>query len=571
MRPLHAALLRRSFTRRADLLSLFATRTFTIISSDSALLPPPPPPPPLPLLLPVDVDSAESPFPEEPAESLSARMEKLPKEHPVVSAFQSWMGDGFPVHRGDVFHAINRLRKLGLNKRALEVKLAQPLIASIYAFVFCKLGFGWNWGKSGDHAYGLVMEWVIRERPYKLKELEYAYLLEFTTKLHGISSGEKLFTHIPAEFQNELLYNNLVMACLDKGVVRLSLAHMKRMRELGFTIAPYVYNRLIILHSSPDRRKMIPKILSQMKADRVSPHTSTYNILLKIEADDHNIEGLSKVFADMKKAKIEPNEITYGILATAHAVAKLYVVSEFYVEAIEKTKTGDNWSTFDILLILYGYLGKDKELQRTWKAMEGLPHIRSQSFCLAIEAFGRLSHIDRSEELWAEMKSIRQLKSTKQFNSMISVYCRHGLLEKASELFKEMEATGCNPNAITYRHLTLCCLKAGCIKEALKTLEAGKDQAVSFQVRKSIPWLETTHSILDAFAEMGDLENAKKFFLELKESRYSRYAFVHNTLLRAHIKAKVYDPYLLKKMILGGARPDAETYSLLRLMEHFKS
>ena len=72
------------------------------------------------------------------------------------------------------------------------------------------------------------MEWVIRERPYRPRELDYSYLVEFTTKLHGISHGEKLFSRIPVEFKNELLYNNLVIACLDKGVIRLSLDYMKK-------------------------------------------------------------------------------------------------------------------------------------------------------------------------------------------------------------------------------------------------------------------------------------------------------------------------------------------------------
>lgn len=55
------------------------------------------------------------------AKSLSWRIEKLSRGDSVASAFQSWMGDGFPIGRGDIFHAINRLRKLKANKRALEV------------------------------------------------------------------------------------------------------------------------------------------------------------------------------------------------------------------------------------------------------------------------------------------------------------------------------------------------------------------------------------------------------------------------------------------------------------------
>ena len=414
------------------------------------------------------------------------------------------------------------------------------------------------------------MEWVIRERPYKLRELDYSYLLEFTTRLHGVSHGESLFVRIPHEHQNELLYNNLVMACLDQGKIRLSLDYMRKMRELRFPISHHVYNRLIELHASSGRKKSIPKILIQMKADGVCPHVSTYNILLDIEASDHNIEGLCKVFNDMKRSKVEPNEITYGILAKAHAVARLYTVSEMYTEAVDRSKTGKNWSTFDVLLILYGYLGKDKELERTWKSVENLPHIRSKSFVLAVEAFGRIGSISRAEEIWAEMKSRGEIKLPQQFNAILSVYCRHGLVDKSSELFKEMEANGCKPNAITYRHLALGCLRAGLVNEALRTIDMGKNEALSFQVRRSTPWSETTHMLLEGFADMGDLDNAKKLFEEFKETKYNRYTFVYNTFLRAHVKAKVYDPDLLRKMILRGATPDAETYSLVRLIEQFK-
>jgi hypothetical protein len=64
---------------------------------------------------------------EEKPSCLSYMIEKLAKGESVGSAFQSWMGRGFPIHRGEIFHAINRLRKLKMNKRALEVSLSLSL------------------------------------------------------------------------------------------------------------------------------------------------------------------------------------------------------------------------------------------------------------------------------------------------------------------------------------------------------------------------------------------------------------------------------------------------------------
>ncbi|KAL9238781.1 hypothetical protein vseg_013158 [Gypsophila vaccaria] len=475
-------------------------------------------------------------FVDEAPKMLSLRIERMPRGESVGFVFQKWMGEGFPVHKGDIFHAINRLRKLKFSRRALE-----------------------------------VMEWVIREKPYKPKELDYSYLLEFTIKIHGISHGEKLFVNVPTEFQNDLLYNNLVIGCLDKGVIRLSLEYMKKMRELGHPISHLVFNRLIILHSSPRRRKLIPKILAQMRADKVTPHVSTFNILMKIEANDHNIDGLMRVFGDMKKANVEPNEITYCILANSHAVARLFTVCGTYVEAVENSKSGKNWSTYDVLIILYGYLRKVKDLERIWGTVRDLPHVRTKSFVIAIEAFGRVGRQDRAEELWEEMKSKKGLKFPEQYNSIIAVYSKNGLVDKVSGLFKEMRASGCTPNAITYRHLALGCLKAGLTKEALKTLDMGSKQIATSTLQKSTPWLETTLSIVECLAEKGDVDNTEKLFDELKKANYTRYTFVYNTLIKAYVHAKIYSPNLLRRMILGGARPDAETYSLIKLVEQFKT
>ncbi|KAM0836835.1 hypothetical protein ACQ4PT_062058 [Festuca glaucescens] len=496
-----------------------AAATFFTSSGSEPLAPPPAP-----------AESADD------SEQLGTLAQRLERAASVSTAIRRWMAAGRAVHRGHVFHAINRLRRRRLHRTGLQ-----------------------------------VMEWVIRERPYKLSELDYSYLLEFTAKVHGISEAESLFLRIPQEYRNELLYNNLVMACLELALIKLSYGYMRKMRELSLPISPYVYNRLIILHSSEGRRKTISKILAQMKASRVTPHTSTYNILLKIQANEHNIDGVARVFSDMKRAKIEPNEITYGILAISHAVARLYTVSQTYIEAIKNSMTGTNWSTQEILLILYGYLGKEKELKMTWNLMQGLPHIRSKSFTLAIEAFGKVGSVEQAEEIWGEIKSTRKLRLTEQFNSMLSVYCRHGLVDKASAVFKEMRASGCQPNAITYRHLALGCLKAGLMKQALNTMDMGKKEVVTGKVRSSTPWLETTHLLLENFAEIGDLENAKRVFAELNESKYCRNSFVYNTLLKAYVKAKVYEPDFVRTMILRGAMPDAETHSLLRLIEQYKT
>ena len=59
----------------------------------------------------------------------------------------------------------------------------------------------------------------------------------------------------------------------------------------------------------------------------------------------------------------------------------------------------------------------------TWErnSVENLPHVRSKSVMLTIEAFGRIGSIYRTGEIWAEMKARRERKLMQQVNVSISV------------------------------------------------------------------------------------------------------------------------------------------------------
>ncbi|PON33522.1 Pentatricopeptide repeat [Parasponia andersonii] len=116
------------------------------------------------------------------------------------------------------------------------------------------------------------------------------------------------------------------------------------------------------------------------------------------------------------------------------------------------------------------------------------------------------------------MKSRKGLNTTEPFKSMLSWYCKYGVGEKASGIYREIGKHGYKPNSITYRHLPLGCLKVGMVEEALKLLEMGLDLTTSNVVRNSAPWLETTLSIVGTFAGKGDVENAEKLFDELKKA-----------------------------------------------------
>uniref|UniRef100_A0A0E0LRJ7 Uncharacterized protein n=1 Tax=Oryza punctata TaxID=4537 RepID=A0A0E0LRJ7_ORYPU len=79
-------------------------------SSGGARIALPPPPPPVPA-------SAE---PRDEAEREGSLAQRVERAASVCAAIRGWMGEGRAVHRGHVFHAINRLRRRRLHRAALQ-------------------------------------------------------------------------------------------------------------------------------------------------------------------------------------------------------------------------------------------------------------------------------------------------------------------------------------------------------------------------------------------------------------------------------------------------------------------
>ncbi|GMY22572.1 pentatricopeptide repeat-containing protein At2g03880, mitochondrial [Fagus crenata] len=280
------------------------------------------------------------------------------------------------------------------------------------------------------------------------------------------------------------------------------------------------------------------------------PKTFLINVLLNMYVKFNLLDEAQALFDQMP----ERNVVSWTTMISAYTNAKL------------NTKA----LKFLILMLREGVMPNMFTYSSVLRACDGLSNL-TQLHCSIIKAGLESDVFSTLTSILRACTGLALLELGRQFNCMISVYCKHGLIDKASRLFMEMEMNDCRPNSITYRYLGLGCLKADLVEEALRTLELGMDLTTTKIVKNSTPWLETTLSIVEIFAENGALVNVEKLFAELIKARYTRYTFVYNTLLKAYVNVKKYDPNFLRRMILGGARPDAETYSMMKLAEQFQS
>jgi pentatricopeptide repeat protein len=179
-----------------------------------------------------------------------------------------------------------------------------------------------------------------------------------------------------------------------------------------------------------------------------------------------------------------------------------------------------------------------------------------------LEALGKLGKVERAEEIYKVLTKEKGLALGRQYNAMLSVYTRQGLMEQAEAVVEEMEKRGRKRTSITYHHLVNGYLKNLQLDKALETV--AKAQAEStFNVRTK-PWLVTMDAILNGCAERGDVVLAERHFGELRKLYPKVDVQKFNMLLKAYIVGQVPASGFLQRMQADNIFPNDETLSLLK-------
>eukprot|EP00249_Psilotum_nudum_P010027 c22291_g1_i1 orf=228-2036(+) len=453
----------------------------------------------------------------------------------VLKLILDWIAEGHRPQRRDITAVITVLRRQNRFAEALEVS-----------------------------------EWLLKEKPFNLGELDYACWIYLVGKVHGLQNAEDLLIQVPSKFRKGMAYESLVEISFDEDNISDTVRLMKKMKDLKIPIKTFSYNILIMLYHRNKRESEIPVLLNDMNKDGVTCNIHTYNILIRMMAKNHDIKGMEEIMETIKSdACVEPDHVTYMTLASAYLEAGFSEKAEAAAKEVEKKNfRGMRRRTVDQLMLVYAYLGKLVDVEWVYHhARKSLPFLPLNTFVSAIEAFGELGCIDRAEQVVEEMVHERGWHHVKQFNAILGAYVRNGLMEKAEEVLRQLQASSHQPNAITLNYLLLGYLKASQMEKALDTMKAARNVVTTKEITETKPWLRTTLAIIDLFADKGDVEHAEVFFQDLETENLCKYPKAYNILLKAYVKARRPVDDFLTRMSMHSVIPNAETYKLLEQLD----
>ncbi|MCO5601844.1 hypothetical protein L7F22_055969 [Adiantum nelumboides] len=437
----------------------------------------------------------------EETRQLWRRLEEIPagrKPSSLKDVFDEWTSEGYTLSRAEIVYTITILRKHRKYWRALEVS-----------------------------------DWVMREKPFELNDMDFGVRVELIAKLQGANKAADYFATIPKVFQTSMVYSILLTAYVEQNKEREAVNLLKQVEKLGLDQRTYMYNQLLYLYKKNGLMAGVLEVLKNMEEKNVQPDIYTYNMILDVRARKGQVSGMELVMARIEEDEnVEPDAATFALLAKGYLTAGLHEKADKAVEKVANSPFRRKRIVNLFLLKLYGSLGKEDQLERVWGLISEGPRVGTADCITMIRSLGMVGNSCRAEDIFEEMEEKIGKLTVHHYNALLSVYASLGRTQKGESLVKQLAKAKLHPNASTYHELVLMYLKAGQEQKALEVLSIAQKASLT-SIRKR-PMYSTYHALLDWCAEKGDVKRAEKLIKDLKRVGYSCAYRSYSVLLKAY-------------------------------------
>lgn len=445
---------------------------------------------------------------------------------PMKEVCEKWVEEGNEVSQTEISLAMLELRKRRMFLRALQLS---------------------EWSESSKHLDFL--------------EKNYASRVNLVAKVRGLLQAERYVEQIPKSFRGDLVYRTLLANCVAVTDVKKSEEVFDKIKNLGLPLTLFSCNQMLLLYKRIGGEK-IADVLLLMQKENIKPSVSTYQILIDMKGKFKDISGMEQILETMKVDGVKPNNHMLASLARYYTAVGLKDKAETMLKEVEQDDINENLGICWILLPIYASLGREDEVGRIWKACESRP---GWADCMAaIEAWGQLRKIENAEAAFDIMVKKLKTKSVKHFTALLKVYANNKMFAKAKNLMKQMEASGCSPNPLTWDALVMLYIGTGEVEKADNILEKATQQ------RRGRPLFNSYIAIMDQYAKRGDVHNAERLFLRMRKAGYSTRLRQYNTLLLAYKNAKAPAYGFIERMKGDGLSPSKSFTMQVAKVEAFR-
>merc|ERR1719375_1519878 len=401
---------------------------------------------------------------------------------------------------------------------------------------------------------------------------------------------------------NSVIYNTVLDTCVACQDIKAAEDWMEYAKQDGMTDV-VSFNTLIKAHLQLGNFAKVKTLIEEMKKEGLQPNEVTYNELINamiMKGDERSRADVWGVVAEMQDANVKPNQVTCSILLkclNAQSDERNIARTMDLIDTIEESMDEVLLSSVVEACIR---IGKPELLSATLKRLQGSSRISitgSHTFGSLIKAYGHSQDIDGVWRCWKEMRSrhirptsitigcmveavvnngdaegayelINQMQDDDQCRESLNavIYCsvlkgftREKKLERAWDVYKEMERRNVEVSVVTFNTIIDACARCGRMDQVSRVQEDMARSGVP-------PNLITYSSLIKGYCRMGDIQTAFDILRRMKSEGNARPdEIMYNSLLDGCAQNNLVDEglKLLEEMQREGVKPSNFTLSIL--------
>ncbi|KAJ4830368.1 hypothetical protein Tsubulata_037266 [Turnera subulata] len=296
-------------------------------------------------------------------------------------------------------------------------------------------------------------------------------------------------------------------------------ALMQTMRDRGIATSSFHYNMLINLYIGAGLFDKIDILMQEMESHRIPQDRYTMSNLMAAYVAASDISSMERILNQVEQdpeiSRLwEINSIAASGYIKVGMIDKALVMLRKLEDKMIKLPR--NSTCFNFLLSHYASSGNKDELLRVWDAHKLSGKMMNTSYREMIVHLSQLDDIEGAEKIFKEWESQCSVYDFRVLDSILVVYCRKGLFEKA-ESTVENAANGREPYANTWFILANSYIEHDKMPKAVEMLKRAFSCA-----RKDInPFSVTVSSCLDYLEREADVEGLEEILSLLEKNASS--------------------------------------------------
>ncbi|KAL8095051.1 pentatricopeptide repeat-containing protein At2g20710, mitochondrial-like [Apium graveolens] len=360
-----------------------------------------------------------------------------------------------------------------------------------------------------------VSQWMSDKRYFQLSRGDVAVRLDLISRFKGIDQAVIYFNDIPKQMKCAQVYGSLLNCYVEEKSMEKAEDLMQKMRDLGFLRYTLSYNNMLSLYCKTGNYDKLKPLLHEMKEKGIVWDKFTYSILLASYSASCSIEDIDVIFQKMESEpeyRLDWDSYTsaadaYKNVGCVDKASMMLKKAEGLIQTSKRKSLG-----YEFLITHYSAMGNKAEVLRLWEVYKKHGKIYNTGYKSMITSLLKLDDKIGAENVFEEWEDSQLSYDFRIPNSLISYYCKKGLMGKAEALVERAEQRNKKPIPCTWYFLATGYI--GC-DQPQKAVEAMKRGIAECRQGWQLPSKDILVACLEYMKGNNDVKEAKEFVRSL--------------------------------------------------------